>query len=139
VAQSGVLDAEIHVVAGAIGDAAGRILTTRRPDGVHQGGLWEFPGGKLEPGERPLDGLARELAEELGIRLQAARPLIRVRHAYADRAVLLDVYRVQGYAGTPAGREGQPLAWRWPTDMDPGLFPAADRPVIRACNSPTDC
>lgn len=136
VVTSGNLDNAVHVVAGAIGDAGGPILTTRRPDGVHQGGLWEFPGGKLEPGERPLEGLGRELAEELGITVQAARPLIRVRHAYADRAVLLDVYRVQRYTGTAVGREGQPLAWLCPAEMDEHLFPAADRPVIRALQLP---
>lgn len=135
-ARSSNPDTAIHVVAGAIGDAGGRVLTTRRADGAHQGGLWEFPGGKLEPGEHPLDGLERELAEELDIRVEAARPLIRVRHAYTDRAVLLDVYRVERYAGTPLGREGQPLAWRVPAEMDPGLFPAADRPVIRALQLP---
>lgn len=126
----------IHVVAAALQDAQGRVLIARRPLGVHQGGLWEFPGGKLEPGEMPLRGLARELEEELGIRVLASRPLIRVHHDYGDRRVLLDVHRVTGFAGEPVGREGQPLAWRHPEDLDPGCFPAADGPIISALRLP---
>jgi 8-oxo-dGTP diphosphatase len=127
---------QIHVAAGAIEDAAGRILITRRPDHAHQGGLWEFPGGKLDTGETVAEGLARELEEELGIRVQAARPLIRVHHDYGDRHVLLDVHRVTAFGGDPHGREGQPLAWVHPDDMDPASFPAADRPIITALRLP---
>lgn len=123
-------------MAGAIQDGAGRILVTRRPDHVHQGGLWEFPGGKLESGESPAHGLARELEEELGIQVRASRPLIRVRHDYGDRRVLLDVHRVDDWAGVPHGREGQPLDWRHPWSMDPSAFPLADRPVINALRLP---
>ena len=126
----------IHVVAGAIPDARGRILITRRPNQAHQGGRWEFPGGKLEPGETPPAALARELDEELGIRLLSSRPLIRVRHDYGDRRILLDVRRVGGYVGEPRGREGQPLAWVHPRAMDPEVFPAADGPVIAALRLP---
>ncbi|MCG6986535.1 MAG: Nudix family hydrolase [Thiocapsa sp.] len=126
----------IHVMVGALSDAAGRVLVTKRADHLHQGGLWEFPGGKLERGESPERGLARELAEELGIRVRASRPLIRVRHDYADRRVLLDVRRVHGYDGVPVGQEGQPLAWLRPESMDPDCFPAADRPIIAALRIP---
>jgi 8-oxo-dGTP diphosphatase len=126
----------IHVAAGAVADANGRILLTRRPDHVHQGGLWEFPGGKLEPGEGPRRGLARELHEELGIRVLASEPLIRVHHDYGDRQVLLEVRRVSRFSGQPHGREGQPLRWMHPRDMDPGEFPAADRPIIYALRLP---
>jgi 8-oxo-dGTP diphosphatase len=123
-------------MAGAIPDAVGRILVSRRPDHVHQGGLWEFPGGKLEPGETPEHGLARELAEELGIRVEASKPLIRVHHDYGDRHVLLDVHRVQRYSGAARGLEGQALAWLSPAAMDPDSFPAADRPIITALRLP---
>lgn len=126
----------LHVMAGAITDDRGRVLVTRRPDHVHQGGLWEFPGGKLEPREAPEVGLARELEEELGIRVTASRPLIRVHHDYGDRQVLLDVRRVNAYTGTPQGREGQPLDWLHPDAMDPARFPAADRPIITALRLP---
>ncbi len=127
---------QIHVAAGAVGDARGRILITRRPDHVHQGGLWEFPGGKLAPGEAPREGLDRELFEELGIRVMSSRPLIRVHHDYGDRHVLLDVHRISAFAGEPYGREGQPLAWVHPDDMQPDDFPAADRPIIAALRLP---
>jgi len=126
----------IHVMAGAIADARGRFLVGKRPDHVHQGGLWEFPGGKLDPGESPEAGLVRELAEELGIQVRAGRPLIRVHHDYGDRHILLDVHRVDDYAGVPHGREGQPLDWLAPDDMDPAAFPAADRPIITALRLP---
>ncbi|AFL74254.1 Nudix family hydrolase [Thiocystis violascens] len=143
----------VHVMVGVIADDAGRILVTRRPDHVHQGGLWEFPGGKLEPGESLEQGLSRELAEELGIQVRSSRPLIRVHHHYADpstplivlseaevgagRHVLLDVRRVEVYSGTPEGREGQPLDWLEPEAMDPDVFPAADRPIINALRLPS--
>jgi 8-oxo-dGTP diphosphatase len=126
----------IHVAAGAIADSLGRILITRRPENVHQGGLWEFPGGKLELGETAEEGLSRELHEELGIRVQESRPLIRIHHDYGDRHVLLDVHRVSAFTGKPHGREGQPLAWIRPDDMDPRTFPAADRPIIAALRLP---
>lgn len=126
----------IHVMAGAISDPDGRILVAKRPEQAHQGGLWEFPGGKLEPGESPEAGLTRELAEELGIHVQASRPLIRVHHDYGDRRILLEVRRVDAYSGHPHGREGQPLAWLDPAAMDPAAFPAADRPIINALRLP---
>jgi 8-oxo-dGTP diphosphatase len=127
---------QIQVVAGAIPDSLGHVLITKRPDNVHQGGLWEFPGGKVEAGETPVEGLVRELNEELGIRVLSLRPLIRVHYDYADRRILLHVHRVSAFAGTPYGREGQRIAWVDPDDMDPGTFPAADRPVIAALRLP---
>jgi len=127
---------QIHVAAGAVEDARGRVLITKRPDHVHQGGLWELPGGKLETGEAPEAGLARELHEELGIRVLASRPLIRVHHDYGDRRILLDVRRVTSFAGAPHGREGQPIAWVHPDAMKQVTFPAADHPVISALRLP---
>lgn len=126
----------IHVAAGALLDAAGRVLVTQRPPDVHQGGLWEFPGGKLEPGEPVRTALARELREELGVEVRAARPLIRVHHDYGDRQVLLDVFLVTDFAGTPRGLERQPLDWLAPEAMDAARFPAADRPIINALRLP---
>jgi 8-oxo-dGTP diphosphatase len=126
----------IHVAAGAIRDARGRVLVTRRAENVHQGGLWEFPGGKLEPGEDAAQALRRELDEELGVRVLDFRPLIQVFHDYGDRRVLLDVHLVTAYAGEPNPCEGQPLAWWHPDAMDPAVFPDADRPVITALRLP---
>ena len=126
----------IHVAAGALRSADGRVLVTRRPAGVHQGGLWEFPGGKLDAGEAVRAALSRELREELGIEVRSARPLIRIHHDYGDRHVLLDVFLVTAYDGTPRGLEGQPLDWLLPSEMDPARFPAADRPIIDALRLP---
>ncbi|WP_462321122.1 Nudix family hydrolase [Halochromatium sp.] len=127
----------IHVAAGVITDADGRVLVAKRPLNTHQGGLWEFPGGKLEPSEPVARGLARELDEELGIQVRASAPLIRLRHDYGDRLVLLDIHRVLSYQGCPHGREGQALDWMTPQQMDPSSFPAADRPVISALRLPS--
>lgn len=126
----------IHVAAAAIEDAQGRILISRRHDHLHQGGLWEFPGGKLEVGETAIQGLARELREELGIKPLQAEPLIRVTHHYDDRSVLLEVYRVPEFSGLPQGMEGQPLRWVLPETLRPEQFPAADRPIINALRLP---
>src|SRR5690606_21783037 len=89
----------IHVIAAVIRDDQGCILIARRPDHVHQGGLWEFPGGKLEDGEQRFDGLVRELREELGITVTQARPLLDIRHDYTDKSVRLDVWLVTGFDG----------------------------------------
>ena len=126
----------IHVAAAVVFDAHGRVLISKRAEQTHQGGLWEFPGGKLEPGESAEQALARELEEELGIQPLRSEPLIRIRHAYDDRKVLLDFYRVTAFRGDARGLEGQPLRWLRPAEMVPERFPAADRPVITALQLP---
>lgn len=120
----------VHVAVGILTDPTGAVLIARRPVRSHQGGLWEFPGGKVEMGETAEAGLRRELWEELGIELLAAEPLLEVRHAYPDKIVLLDVWRVTAYRGEPHGREGQPLVWMQPAGMVASAFPAADAPII---------
>jgi 8-oxo-dGTP diphosphatase len=120
----------IHVAAGALLDPQGRVLIARRHDDAHQGGLWEFPGGKCEKGESIESALARELHEELGVSVLAHRPLIRVAHEYPDLEVLLDVHLVQQWRGEPHGREGQPLAWVSPRQLNDYPMPAADVPLI---------
>ncbi len=124
--------AYVHVAVGLVVNASGQVLVTRRPAHVHQGGLWEFPGGKLEPGEEVQAGLTRELQEELGIQVIAARPFLRVPHDYPDKSVLLDVWRVDVYRGRPRGLEGQPLAWYSPEALASLRLPAADQPIIQA-------
>jgi 8-oxo-dGTP diphosphatase len=123
----------IHVaVAALVHSDKGQVFITKRPDHVHLGGLWEFPGGKVESGELVLDALHRELWEETGIRIESARPLIKIPYAYPDKIVLLDVYRVTRWQGEPHGREGQASRWITLDNMDPTEFPAADKPIITA-------
>lgn len=126
----------IHVAAAVIRGQDGRILIARRADDQHQGGLWEFPGGKVEAGEAVRDALDRELQEELGIRPSAARPLIQVRHDYPDKQVLLDVWDVSAFLGEPHGAEGQPLAWVEPRQLVDYAFPAANQPIVAAARLP---
>lgn len=115
---------------------AGEILITRRPAHVHQGGLWEFPGGKCEAGETAQMALRRELWEELGIRVVSASPLIHVRHRYPDRSVSLEVFEVNAFHGHPHGREDQPLIWVRPEYLHLYPFPAADRPILNTLTLP---
>lgn len=126
----------IHVAAAVIVNAHGEVLVSRRHAQAHQGGLWEFPGGKLEDGEDVRAALARELHEELGIDVVEARPLMRIPHRYPDKAVLLDVWRVEAFRGEPHGREGQPVQWVAPERLRDFAFPAANRPIVTAARLP---
>jgi len=127
----------IHVAAGVIYDSHGRILLARRPDHLHQGGLWEFPGGKVQVGEYVVAALRRELDEELGIRITQSRPLIQVHHDYGDKQVWLDVHEVLAFTGTPQGREGQQVQWVKQHDLSHYQFPAANLPIVRALELPS--
>lgn len=126
----------VHVAVAAIINDQHKVLVSKRPAHVHQGGLWEFPGGKLEPGEHVEAGLRRELQEELGITLRHARPLIRVAHDYADKSVLLDVWRVDRFQGDPVGHEGQQIKWVSVDQLQCYEFPAANLPIITAVRLP---
>lgn len=126
----------IHVVAGAVTDAAGRVLIAQRPPGKHLAGGWEFPGGKLEPGEARAQGLARELREELDIAIRDPRPLMRVRHTYSHGEVLLDMWVVSRYDGEPRGVDGQALRWLDPDELATAELLPADRPIVRALKLP---
>jgi mutator protein MutT len=127
---------EIHVIAGALFDATGRVLIAQRPRGSHMAGRWEFPGGKLGFGEDRLEGLKRELAEELGVTVHSARPLIRLYHDYPDRRVLLDFWRVIEYTGTPKGLDAQALAWVRSDDLPGHDLLEADRAIVTALRLP---
>jgi 8-oxo-dGTP diphosphatase len=128
--------AEIHVIAGALLDADGRVLIAQRPRGRHMAGRWEFPGGKLEAGEDPYAGLKRELAEELGVIVRDARPLIRLRHTYPDRRVHLDVWQVTAYDGEPQPLDAQALTWARPDDLPKHDLLEADRAIVTALRLP---
>lgn len=127
----------LHVAAAAIFNERGEVLLALRHPHAHQGGLWEFPGGKVEPGEDVLQALKRELREELGITVTSARPLICVRHDYPDKAVLLDVWRVDDYSGEVTSCEGQQLEWVAVENLPDRNYPAANLPVITAVTLPS--
>ncbi len=124
------------VVVAVIDNGRGKVLIARRHDHLHQGGLWEFPGGKVESAEPVYAALKRELREELSITLEQAHPLIRIPHEYPDRKVLLDVWRVTAFSGEPHGAEGQPLAWVNKPALTQYVFPAANSAIVRAAQLP---
>lgn len=126
----------LHVMAGVLRDGSGRVLLAQRPAGDALAGLWEFPGGKREPGEDRLAALARELDEEIGIGIEDAEPLIRVPWRDPGKAVLLDAWSVARWRGTPVGREGQALRWVAIDDLHAIAMPPADRPVATALRMP---
>ena len=122
----------LPVVALALERADGRILMQRRPPEKAHGGLWEFPGGKIEPGERPEQTLIRELAEELGIRVEepCLAPLTFASHAYPDFHLLMPLYVCRRWTGTPRPMEGQALKWVRPKTLRDLAMPPADAPLI---------
>lgn len=124
------------LVVAAVIRRADHILIARRADHQHQGGLWEFPGGKVEAGEALEDALVRELREELDITPTRFSPLIRIEHDYPDKSVCLDVWTVTAFEGEPRGKEGQPLAWVAVDDLGRFDFPAANRPIVTAARLP---
>ena len=124
--------AHVHVAVGVLINANQQVLIALRPAESHQGGLWEFPGGKVEDGESVRHALNREFEEELAISVQACTPLIQIRHEYSDKAVLLDVWRIEKYSGIPEGMEGQAIEWRPLSSLRAEEFPKANEGIIRA-------
>jgi 8-oxo-dGTP diphosphatase len=122
------------VVAVALVDADGRVLLAQRPPGKTLAGLWEFPGGKIESGERPEETLIRELAEELGIAVKEAclAPLTFASHAYESFHLLMPLYICRRWEGFVQAREGQALKWVRPRDLAAYPMPPADRPLLPA-------
>jgi len=120
------------VVACALIDADNRVLVTQRPEGKQLAGLWEFPGGKLEAGERPEPALIRELAEELGITVKedCLAPLTFASYAYPEFHLLMPLYICRRWQGTVVSREGQALKWMRPGKLRDLAMPPADEPLI---------
>lgn len=123
----------IHVAVGVVLNSKKEVLVALRPKHVDQGDLWEFPGGKVEPGETPLQALVRELAEEVGITVATAEPLLKITHQYPEKQVLLDVWQVTEYSGEAKACAGQSCV-RW-VDMETLLhlaIPVANHPIVMA-------
>ena len=121
-----------HVVAGALFNASGCVLIAQRPPGKHMAGGWEFPGGKLEPGEDRFAGLRRELIEEIGVEVIRAEPLIAYEHRFADRVIFLDLWWIGEYSGVPKSLDSQALRWVQLAELENVGLLEADRPMIPA-------
>ncbi|AHD02582.1 8-oxo-dGTP diphosphatase MutT [Leisingera methylohalidivorans] len=122
----------VLVSAVALIDADGRVLLAQRPQGKSMAGLWEFPGGKIEPGETPEAALVRELQEELGIDTWASclAPLTFASHSYEDFHLLMPLFACRKWDGIPQAKEGQTLTWVRPQDLREYPMPPADIPLI---------
>ncbi len=121
------------IVTAAVVEREGRFLVTRRQDGVHLEGYWEFPGGKCEPGESHEDCLRREMREELDVDARVGDELLAVTHAYPERTVELHFFRCE-LAGTPAPQQGQEMRWVARAELGALPFPPADETLIRMLN-----
>jgi 8-oxo-dGTP diphosphatase len=122
----------VLVVAGALFDREGRVLIAERPAGKHMAGRWEFPGGKVAAGESEEAALVRELREELGVVVGAARPLMRLLHEYEDRVVELSLWVVEEFSGEARGLDGQGLKWVRPAGLLDEDILEADLPFVLA-------
>ena len=125
------------VVAAALFNGAGEVLIAQRPAGKPLAGRWEFPGGKVDAGESEHCALARELREELGIEVIAARPFMRLTHAYEEREVELSLWIVERFAGEPRSLDAQALKWVAPAGLPSEDILEADQPFITALQSLT--
>lgn len=126
----------LQVAVGVVKNPEGKILISLRHADLHQGGLWEFPGGKIESSETAEQALARELKEEINITVTTATPLITVKHQYPDRLVQLNVFLVEQFSGEAKSLEGQPFKWVTPAELEHYAFPAANQPIITAARLP---
>jgi len=124
----------LEVAVGVVLNEAGEVLIAQRAAHQHKGGLWEFPGGKIEAGEQAEAALCRELAEEVGLKIEAcaASTLLDIRHDYPERSVLLRVFVVRAFRGEAHGREGQEVRWVQLDALDAYAFPEANAPIIGA-------
>lgn len=120
----------VHVAVGIVVDASQNILLAKRADHQHQGGLWEFPGGKVEQGEAVMDALVREFQEEVNITITQAEPWMTIEHDYGDKAVLLDVWLSREFTGQVQGNENQPVAWVPVAQLNNYEFPKANQTIV---------
>lgn len=120
----------IWVAVGVVENELGEIFIAKRAADQHQGDRWEFPGGKVEAGEDLLSALDRELWEEIGIRVHDCTPIMELQYDYPDKQVLLDIWRVSRFTGTPYGKEGQACQWVTIDKLDQLHFPDANAPIV---------
>lgn len=124
------LKKSVLVAVGVIENTEGEIFICRRGASQHQANKWEFPGGKVEAGETVAQALARELAEEIGIRVTDCHSFMRIEHDYGDKRVILDIRKVTAFSGEPRGLEGQPSCWVPVGELHQYDFPAANSPIV---------
>ena len=122
----------MHVVVGIIRNSLGEILIAERPKNKYKGGLWEFPGGKVEATESAFQALQRELKEELNIHVMAAESWLQFQHDYSDRIVYLDVWQVTEFSGTPQSAEGQLIRWVSVNDLHQFQFPEGNHLILQS-------
>ena len=122
----------IRVAAGILCDSDGRVLIAERLCDGPFNGLWEFPGGKIAPGESAREALRRELVEEIGIELRDSRHFMHLQHDYPDRSVSIDFFLISSWRNEAVGREGQRLRWVPAAALDPLELLPADLPIVRA-------
>jgi 8-oxo-dGTP diphosphatase len=125
------LSKNIHVAVGILVNEQSQILIAKRPDNLHQGGLWEFPGGKVENGEKVFEALVREFAEEVNIKIISAEPFMEIHHDYGDKQVFLDVWLSKDFSGIAQGLEGQEIKWAALEGFSELNFPKANEAIIQ--------
>lgn len=123
-------DKTIHVAVGVIINTSEQILLAKRPLKLHQGGKWEFPGGKVELNETTSEALIRELKEEVNLDVSASHPMMEIHHDYGDKQVFLDIHWVKNFSGIATGAEGQEVLWVEKDDLINYEFPEANKAII---------
>lgn len=127
---------KIHVAVGLIKNNDNQYLISKRHAHLHQGGLWEFPGGKIEANETAYTALCRELYEELNLTVKQASPFVRISYAYPDKHVCLDVWRVDDFTGDLHSPSGQAIQWVHPAELSNYTFPAANKAILNCIALP---
>ncbi len=127
----------VHVVAGVIINDDKQLLIARRPLTLHQGGKWEFPGGKVENDENAQQALIRELKEEVNLDVKSTKPMLEISHDYPDKQVLLDIHWVNDFTGIAKGLEGQEIAWVTQDTIGNYEFPAANVEIVKRLQNST--